>query len=653
MLKRSLALRIFLLAFLFFVLPLVIYSVVNTVTQYKKELALGIEALEDLSKNQAESLSKIHEELLQTLQTVTNLADIAKTVVIDSADAIDPELHPKVNSLLTQIAKTKSIDAIFILAKSANDRQICVASSDPALIGKDLTADPVVINTLENGATSYILIDRKSEIARAYVARTVETIDPVTQKKEGSGIVIITESIQNEINNLLKIADVGYPVNFSLITSDNVILSSSDPALVLQFIGDISPEAFTALRNSPQYSGLPLKHGTVFLNPIPDYNAYSMVADSPISFAVIAPIEPLGLRLMADADKDAIFDPFLKALWKAMSVIALIFAIGGWLTYWLTIRLAKPFRSLCKVMEAVGGGDLAARFMPERLGFEINTVGGIFNQMISSLLSQMHVAEVERVQKETLSKELMIGHEIQMSLIPKEMPRIEGIELAGKCLPAKEVGGDFYDVFVKEGSKPEEGKPGSSIIVLTMADASDKGISACLYSISLRSMLRSYVNKSNDLGAVIVNANNLMCKDTSDLGVFVTNFMALYDTESHMLTYASCGHPPAFLCRKDGRVEHLTTPGIAMGVVELTHVDPKSVHLGPGECVLFYTDGVTEAHSKEGQLFKSNRLEMLLQAESARTAEEISQSILEAVLTFATGAPQHDDISILVLKRRA
>ena len=210
--------------------------------------------------------------------------------------------------------------------------------------------------------------------------------------------------------------------------------------------------------------------------------------------------------------------------------------------------------------------------------------------------------------------------------------------MAARFIAAKEVGGDFYD-FLSNGQ-----------LMLSIADTSGKGISACFYSLSVRSMLRSYGEIHEDLETIVRETNNLFCLDTGDTGVFVTAFIAFFDPKTKRFHYSNCGHFPALLQRANGTIEKLTTPGMALGVVPFDEVATSSVQLETGDTLLLYTDGVVEAHNDAMEMFGEDRLLTSFQNKKGLPPQEIVDTMIEEVALFAEGSPQHDDLTIITLK---
>ncbi|MCB1082345.1 MAG: PP2C family protein-serine/threonine phosphatase, partial [Chlamydiia bacterium] len=297
-----------------------------------------------------------------------------------------------------------------------------------------------------------------------------------------------------------------------------------------------------------------------------------------------------------------------------------------------------PLQSLIGVMDQVGSGDLSRRFEKESMGFEINALGEIFNETVDALNQNMEAVQKERIEKETYEKELKIGEEVQHSIIPERLPAFPGLKMAARFIAAKEVGGDFYDLIPKER------------LMISIADSAGKGVSACLYSLSLRSMLRSFSELHSDLPTILKKTNNLFCQDTGNTGEFVTAFVAFFDPKTKVLEYSNCGHFPALRIKKNGEWDHLTTHGMALGVTLFEEVATANITLESGDLVVFFTDGIVEAHNEAMELFGEERLLHHLQEQKGKSPQEIVDAMIETVAFFAEGSPQFDDLTLIVVK---
>ncbi|MBM3184126.1 MAG: HAMP domain-containing protein, partial [Chlamydiae bacterium] len=322
-----------------------------------------------------------------------------------------------------------------------------------------------------------------------------------------------------------------------------------------------------------------------------------------------------------------------------LSLLLVIAVVGGALVWVVTLRISKPLTQLSRVMERVGEGGVHVRYTPDRMGFEINELGKQFNHTLDQLQERTQEAEKERIARERLAEELKIGHDIQANLFPSHLPELKGLDVATGFLPAREVGGDFYDLFLLENGK----------LFIAIADAAGKGISACLYSLGLRSMLRTLASSGFSLSEIVLRANDLFFKDAHQIGMFITLWLAIYDPKTKTLEYVCQGHPPPFLLRK-GELKDFSTPGIALGAQTFDAIQTKTDTLQPGDLLFLYTDGIIEAHDSDRQLYGTKRLQEFLLRFEKRSSNLLAERLLSEVELFCQGAIQHDDQTLLVIR---
>lgn len=324
---------------------------------------------------------------------------------------------------------------------------------------------------------------------------------------------------------------------------------------------------------------------------------------------------------------------------RLATLLFFVGGIGGGLVYLLTRRVARPLRSLVRVMDRVSQGASHVRYTPDRMGFEINELGKQFNVTMDGLLLHAQQAERERLGREKLAEELRIGHDIQAGLFPKHVPGLPGVDIATGNLSAKEVNGDFYDLFRLENGK----------LLLVVCDMAGKGISACLFALGLRSLLRSLASLVDDVGEMVRRANELFWLDAHETSQFATLWVGLYDPVTRELVYCSQGHPPALL-RRSGQLQELWTDGIALGAQKVDIVPTKKIELRKEDLLFLYTDGVIEAHDPYNQLFGKNRLHEFLLRKKKETAQKMVDQLIEELYLFGQGSPQHDDTTFVVMK---
>ncbi len=323
-----------------------------------------------------------------------------------------------------------------------------------------------------------------------------------------------------------------------------------------------------------------------------------------------------------------------------LSVLFFVGGLGGLCAWLMTRRIAKPLKQLCSVMGRVGEGAVHVRYQADSMGFEINELGRQFNETLDQLLAQMEQTEQEKLGRERLAEELKIGRTIQSGLLPTQFPALRNLAIAAGFVPAREVGGDFYDVFPF----------GENKVMIAIADTAGKGVSACLYALGLRSTLRALSAQGTmKLSELVAKANHLFLEDAGSTGMFATLWLGIYHEMSGKLEYCNQGHPPAYVMR-DGTLTELSGQGIALGVEENETIIVKQEILRQGDVLILYTDGVIEAHDLRNQLFGSDRLQKILRSDRKRDPAQIVSDVFSAVEEFSRNAPQHDDLTLLIIK---
>ena len=241
----------------------------------------------------------------------------------------------------------------------------------------------------------------------------------------------------------------------------------------------------------------------------------------------------------------------------------------------------------------------------------------------------------------TLQNELDVASNIQQSILPTELPRELDYQMFGSMKSARNVGGDFFDVVRLPDRR----------VGLAIADVSDKGVPAALFMMSTRTLLKGAAIGAIDPGDVMATVNQLLCED-NEAAMFVTLLYAVYDPETGRLTYANGGHNPPLIVHSDNTSTLLPpTEGLALGLLPDYDYQQKTVTVEPGETLVLYTDGVTEAMNAEEEEFGVERLQDIFTSSHPREAHAITQLIFDAVDEFAGDTPQSDDVTCLTLCR--
>ena len=255
------------------------------------------------------------------------------------------------------------------------------------------------------------------------------------------------------------------------------------------------------------------------------------------------------------------------------------------------------------------------------------------------------------VEKGQLEHEFQMASEVQASFLPRETPQIPGWEFAARWRPAREASGDYYDFIPSDGEQ----------LGMVIADVADKGMPAALFMVLTRSIVRASVNRAPSPADGITHANRLLCADSTG-GMFVTLFYALLDPSTGEATYVNAGHNPPLLYRtghenededEDGseQLTKLGRTGMALGVVADTPFEQRTVHLRPGDFVVFYTDGVSDATDAHEREFGMQRLQRVILDHQHAPAVDIVAALEQAIDDFAAAADPFDDVAIVVVKR--
>lgn len=262
---------------------------------------------------------------------------------------------------------------------------------------------------------------------------------------------------------------------------------------------------------------------------------------------------------------------------------------------------------------------------------------------IASALQRIDTHQ-EMLNKERMRKELELAGRIQANFLPESQPEVSGYEIAASLIPALQTSGDFYDFIELDGGR----------LGLVVADVTDKGTAAALFMALSRTLLRTYaIDFPLDPVAAMQHANQRILSDTQS-PLFVTIFFAVLDPQQHTLTYINGGHNPALLLRQsDGALEILSKTGIPLGIFEDARWESRQVSLQPGDVLTMFTDGIPEASGPESAAFGDERLQAALKASFGLPAGQVQQGLLQAVSEFTQGAPQSDDITLLVVRRSA
>jgi phosphoserine phosphatase RsbU/P len=328
-------------------------------------------------------------------------------------------------------------------------------------------------------------------------------------------------------------------------------------------------------------------------------------------------------------------------------IVAVLFLVIQLVALVMGVTLARSITSsvheLFMGTERVRQGDFTHRIkIPTR--DQLGELAGSFNQMTGSIENLLLTA----AEKKRLEEELRIARQIQMSLLPRGPLDLPGLGVTALCVPAREVGGDYYDFFPL----------GAGRLGVLIADVAGKGTSAALYMAELKGLVLSLSQIYQSPRQLMIEANRLLAT-TLDSRSFITMTYAVIDIPNSVMTYARAGHTPLIYLPANGtpRAQVLIPNGMVLGLrIEGAEarfgelLEEKQIPLNTGDVVVFYTDGITEAMNPSSDLFGETRLSRLVEEHGHLDSSELRERILREIEAFVGPADQHDDMTMILIK---
>ena len=330
----------------------------------------------------------------------------------------------------------------------------------------------------------------------------------------------------------------------------------------------------------------------------------------------------------------------IGALFLIIEVMALIAGFA------LAKSLTGSVHALFTGTERVRQGDFTHKIAITNED-QLGELAGSFNSMTASIEDLLRQA----AEKKRLEEELRIAHEIQMSLLPQGPLLMRGMSVTALCVPAREVGGDYYDFLPLDAHR----------VGVLIADVSGKGTSAALYMAELKGLMLSLVQIHTSPRALLIAANRII-KHHLDARSFITMTYAVIDLRLRTMTYARAGHTPliyvpgAYAAGQRRDVQILAPDGMVVGLkldngemFERLLVE-QTIALQPGDLYLFFTDGISEAMNARDDCFGEARLGQLVETHAHLPSDELRERVLREIAAFVGDAPQHDDMTMILLK---
>jgi serine phosphatase RsbU (regulator of sigma subunit) len=259
---------------------------------------------------------------------------------------------------------------------------------------------------------------------------------------------------------------------------------------------------------------------------------------------------------------------------------------------------------------------------------------------VASAIHQAHVYAGTLAMQKTL-QELSLAHSIQTSFLPESIPQLPGWQLTATLEPARQIAGDFYDfIYLPEGK-----------LGILIADVADKGLGSALYMALSSTLIRTFANEYHRDPAMVLKTVNQHILRNARANLFVTVFFAVLDPTTGLLRYANAGHNPPFLVGVNNGIKTLNNTGMPLGIDEENEWGQDEILISPGEMLLLYTDGVTDAQNNAGEFIDRKIILSTIQQNIGKTVQDIQQGILNKVHHFVGDAPRFDDLTLVILGR--
>jgi phosphoserine phosphatase RsbU/P len=306
-------------------------------------------------------------------------------------------------------------------------------------------------------------------------------------------------------------------------------------------------------------------------------------------------------------------------------------------------RISRPLRALTESARQIAQGNLDLELPAVAANDEIGVLTRSFDEMKEALRNYIENLKQTTAAKERIESELRIAHTIQMSFLPRRFPPFpqrSDIDLYAALEPAREVGGDFYDFFLL----------GEDRLFVAIGDVSDKGIAAALFMAVTKSLLKGSAEKDIEPAELLQRVNQELCRE-NDAMMFATVFCGVLHLQTGLFCYSNAGHNPPLLRRRGEAPVWLEIPaGLVLGVLPDANYASMSLLLAPGDCLLLYTDGITDALDLREQAFSAQRLLQVAEGPPEESASAMVQRIFGRVVDYAAGADQADDMALLSMR---
>lgn len=447
-------------------------------------------------------------------------------------------------------------------------------------------------------------------------------------------------------------------------TAMNYVMSASSEEMMAE-----DPDAFTAI-NTPGVIGdtgdadfndetarliaqsmldKPETATVQFIANDTELYGYVLTAFTPVFDSAGRAVSVLALDLSMDTIKATMRDYLLAVAAGTLLMLGIFLWV---FIYFLNRFVIRPIQALSASARDFVAQSSEADDDPTQLNYaavpvntrdEIETLSDSLSDMTSGLKRYMINLKAVTGEKERISAELNVAREIQASMLPQVFPKVPEYEIRAAMIPAKEVGGDFYDFFSID----------SDHLCVVIADVSGKGVPAALFMAIAKALIKQNVLSGKTPAEVFIQTNDQLCEGNGN-SLFVTAWMGVLELSTGQFTYVNAGHNPPLYKPASGEFNFLRCPpGLVLAGMEGIQYKQYTLRFNPGDVLYLYTDGVTEATNAANQLYGDDRLLQIAQQQPVADLESLLATIQHDLDHFVQEAPQADDITMLALKFKA
>jgi sigma-B regulation protein RsbU (phosphoserine phosphatase) len=432
--------------------------------------------------------------------------------------------------------------------------------------------------------------------------------NPIFYKDELTAILTIDLSLQ-KIQGMVSSIDILESGYAFILSKEYKILAHPDTSLVMQ---TYDQKSFTYNEMIKE------KHNWIY---------YAHIVNTDLTLVIVFPVN----ELFASLHYMSIISTVLAAIGAILLIVTMII---------ISRRISEPLRELTSITDEISKGNFNKKITLPKNRDEIFKLSFAINTMQEAIRKYILDLKTATIAQQKIDSELDIAKSIQMSMLPKKLAKNNTVSLCALLQPAKAVGGDFYDFFYIDKEH----------LCFVVADVSGKGVPAAMFMSVTMSYLRAYTSISLSASELVTKLNNTIASN-NDANMFVTLFLGILNLKNGELNYVNAGHNEPYLMNDEKEYKRVKTVGNSVvGAFEGLEYKDEKILLNKDSKLFLYTDGVTEAFSKDDELFGDKRLNDILNASSSNSADATIQNIENSIKIFAKDCEQSDDITMLLLE---